>query len=128
MNSCIALVLSIFLHGPPAVELYEKFEPQPGGPVLIEVTQTCQSVHVLVDGETMVRESESPRDRGVWRVSGDRTYPLSDIVADPDSFDLGSLPRDFGIYIWYVPDAERVVETDVDPDIMEALRALGYMD
>lgn len=86
------------------------------------------AVHVLVDGETMVRESESPRDRGVWRVSGDRTYPLSDIVADPDSFDLGSLPRDFGIYIWFVPDAERVVETDVDPEIIEALRALGYMD
>ena len=54
--------------------------------------------------------------------------PLADLLANPDSFDPSSLPQRFGVYCWYVAEADRIADEDLSPEMRESLRALGYID
>lgn len=52
----------------------------------------------------------------------------ADLLAHPDGFDLASLPRAFGVYIWYVAPAESLADEQVPAEVREALEALGYVE
>lgn len=49
-----------------------------------------------------------------------------DIVAGTESFDPIALPRRLAVYVWYVPPVETIPDEGLDPEMAEALRALGY--
>jgi len=53
---------------------------------------------------------------------------LSQLLAHPDDFDLAGLPQGFGVYIWYVAEAESLADEAVPADVREALEALGYVE
>ncbi|MEK7795282.1 MAG: sulfatase [Candidatus Hydrogenedentota bacterium] len=50
-----------------------------------------------------------------------------DIVARADAFDPAALPREFGVYVWYVPPADTRDIEQLDDATREALRGLGYL-
>lgn len=56
----------------------------------------------------------------------DTTIDPKELLAGPEMFDPAQLPRRLAIYIWYVPPADAIHDEDLDPDMVEALKALGY--
>ena len=48
------------------------------------------------------------------------------LVGDPAVFDPSTLPREFGVYIWYVPPIATVDDQELSPELREALKDLGY--
>jgi hypothetical protein len=86
------------------------------------------SIRLEVDGVSAVQDivfgslneslSQSPKSKVV---------PIT-MTANPDRFDPAVLPREFGIYAWYVADAEELSAEDLDIETVEALRGLGYLD
>ena len=53
---------------------------------------------------------------------------LSDVIASSNRFDAASLPRRFGVYVWYVPSAENIDDAALPDDVREALEGLGYLN
>jgi len=53
---------------------------------------------------------------------------MGDVIGPPNAYDPAALPRGFGVYIWYVPATDSLSEEEMDEDMIEALRALGYVD
>ena len=51
----------------------------------------------------------------------------STILAPPERFDPASLPRRLAVYVWCVPPVDAIADTDIDPAMAEAMRALGYL-
>ncbi|MFP6615716.1 MAG: sulfatase-like hydrolase/transferase, partial [Candidatus Hydrogenedentota bacterium] len=49
-------------------------------------------------------------------------------IAGPFEFSLESLPRETSVNIWYVPPADAIRDDELDPELKEALRGLGYLD
>lgn len=56
----------------------------------------------------------------------DAVLTPADIVSGTESFDPIALPRRLAVYVWYVPPTETIPDDDLDPEMAEALRALGY--
>lgn len=50
-----------------------------------------------------------------------------DIVANADAYDPAALPREFGVYVWYVPPADTREIEQLDDATRDALRGLGYL-
>jgi len=51
---------------------------------------------------------------------------VEELAAGPDAFDPSLLPREFGVYVWYVPPIATIEDQDLSPELQEALRDLGY--
>ncbi|MEA3365525.1 MAG: hypothetical protein U9Q79_07785, partial [Candidatus Hydrogenedentes bacterium] len=51
---------------------------------------------------------------------------VEELAAGPDAFDPLLLPREFGVYVWYVPPIVTIEDQDLSPELQEALRDLGY--
>lgn len=49
-------------------------------------------------------------------------------IVPPFAISLESLPRETNLYIWHVPPADAIADEDLDPELEEALRGLGYID
>lgn len=49
-------------------------------------------------------------------------------IAPPFAISLESLPRATNLYIWHVPPAASIADEDLDPELEEALRGLGYLE
>jgi arylsulfatase A-like enzyme len=49
-------------------------------------------------------------------------------ISNPLEFALESLPRRFGVYVWYVPTVDEINDSEIDPELEEALRGLGYIN
>ncbi|MCP4644405.1 MAG: sulfatase [bacterium] len=65
-------------------------------------------------------------------LDGERTLPDTplapiDLLAGPDAFDPGRLPRRFAVYVWYVPPPEALEADELTPQMREALETLGYL-
>ena len=91
-------------------------------PLDSELTVTLKSNGKPIDPEEISIGSEGkhrPLRRAVLR--------MKDMLADPDAFDPTVLPSKFAVYIWYVADTETVADEELDPQVRDALRALGYM-
>lgn len=96
------------------------------------------SVHVPLDAHVQldVRVGGVPVDPALVRLGRARTngslenavLELTELLAHPDDFDLASLPKGFGIYVWYVAAAESLTDEAVPADVREALEALGYVN
>jgi hypothetical protein len=52
---------------------------------------------------------------------------IEDIEADSEAFDPSDLPSKHAIYLWYVPPVETIDDGSLEPDVVEAMKALGYM-
>ena len=49
------------------------------------------------------------------------------ILARPELFDPISLPRRLAVYVWCVPPIDSISDANLDPDMANALKALGYL-
>ena len=56
------------------------------------------------------------------------TFEPAQYVADLHAFDPVLLPRKFAVYVWYVPDVDTIRNDELDPELRDALRGLGYLD
>jgi arylsulfatase A-like enzyme len=56
--------------------------------------------------------------------------PLSISALDAPSaaYDKGRFPDEFGVFLWYVPEAGETGSEALDPEMEEALRGMGYLD
>lgn len=52
---------------------------------------------------------------------------IEDIKADSEAFDPSDLPSKHAIYLWYVPPVETIDDDSLERDVVEAMKALGYM-
>lgn len=57
-----------------------------------------------------------------------KTVTAMDLVAEIDTYDTATLPSEFGIYAWYVPPVDTISDEELDPEMIEELRALGYIE
>ena len=57
-----------------------------------------------------------------------QSLDLSALAADPAAFDEALLPRRFAVYVWFVPPAAQRNSQELDPDMRDAMRALGYLE
>lgn len=57
----------------------------------------------------------------------DNTVELSQIAADSRAFDPLLLDRRFAVYVWYVPPPATVSNEALEPDVRNAMEALGYL-
>jgi arylsulfatase A-like enzyme len=53
--------------------------------------------------------------------------PLTAFIAGPDRYAMTTLPEQFAIYAWYVPEAESIADSELPPEVLESLEALGYL-
>lgn len=51
----------------------------------------------------------------------------TDIAADPKGFFPDALPRRLAVYVWYVTLNETIPDSDLEPRMADALKALGYL-
>lgn len=69
----------------------------------------------------MVGDEEHPLDAEL-----EMAFNVSEITADPERFFPAALPRQFAIYIWYVPTED--LTGQLPPEAREALEGLGYLN
>ncbi|MCC6697019.1 MAG: sulfatase [Candidatus Hydrogenedentes bacterium] len=55
------------------------------------------------------------------------TLRVSDLEADSEAFYPSALPQTLAVYIWYVPPVDTVPDEALDPDMADAMKALGYI-
>jgi len=53
--------------------------------------------------------------------------PISTLIASPERYAMTTLPDQFAIYAWYVPAVDTINDSDLPPDVLESLEALGYL-
>ena len=58
--------------------------------------------------------------------SGKASFSAKELVSSPDAFDPASLPRQFAVYLWYVPLVETIDDEELPLDLRQALEDLGY--
>jgi hypothetical protein len=87
----------------------------------IEVTITVDGQPIAPDWTTVGTEKRQ------MSLAGAVLHP-SELLAGPDAFDPAALPRQFWIYVWYVPDVQTLEVEDLDDATIEALRGLGYLN
>jgi arylsulfatase A-like enzyme len=66
--------------------------------------------------------------RGTSSPLTDATITVAEMLAEPDQYDPAALPRGFGVYVWYVPSAVAVDDSEVPEEMLEVLKALGYTE
>ena len=52
---------------------------------------------------------------------------VGELEADSEAFYPSALPPALAVYIWYVPPVDTVPDEALDPDMAEAMKALGYI-
>ena len=52
---------------------------------------------------------------------------VGELEADSEAFYPSVLPSALAVYIWYVPPVDTVPDEALDPDMAEAMKALGYL-
>jgi len=112
---------------PDIVEWHEQGAEQNNALVVVEAGMDSPfHLDVMLDGAPIDpslvfigREKEN-------RPLTDATLDPKDIVAGTESFDPVALPRRLAVYIWYVPRIETIPDESLDPEMVEALKALGY--
>jgi arylsulfatase A-like enzyme len=52
---------------------------------------------------------------------------IEDIEANSDAFNPADLPSEHAVYLWYVPAVDTIDDEFLEPDMVEAMKALGYM-
>ena len=86
------------------------------------------SINLSMNGEAVEREYFSAgEDRSRIGLDG-APFRVTEVEAQPDFYDLAVLPHTFGVYVWYVADTESLDDSEVPSDVLEALKALGYVD
>jgi len=100
--------------------------------------QESAHLHVKLEGPARVRleVDGDPIDPGIVSFGKDGSHgpldgaelDLNALIADPDSFDPAGLPRQFGVYVWYVAAVDVVPLEELDAATRETLEALGYVD
>ena len=81
-----------------------------------------------VDGEAAEPEHVHLSAHASVPTSGELKIVPIEVAQEPDAYDPAGLPREFGLYIWYVPDAGAVDLATLDPGMRQVLKALGYLD
>ncbi len=102
---------------------------------LAEQDNAHLSVQLPADAEfTLSLEVDgAPVSAGVLHLGAEGATPGEgalrplDLLADPDRYDPAGLPRAFGIYVWYVADAETLSPDDIAPETRQVLETLGYL-
>lgn len=108
-------------HGEHAEQDHAHLRVEIGESAPIEVTMT-------VDGQPIAPQSTTVgAERRRLGLAGARFQP-AEILAGPDAFDPAALPRQFGVYVWYVPRIETLEVEELDDATVEALRGLGYLN
>ncbi len=51
-----------------------------------------------------------------------------EILANPNRFDPAALPRRFAVYAFYVAEPGSIALDRLDPEVVDAMEALGYLD
>ncbi len=79
-----------------------------GQPILPECVQAGpQRTHLPLDGSPILIET---------------------IKASPELLTTALLPPKFAVYLWHVSGGEEIPEDQIDPEVREAMQALGYID
>jgi hypothetical protein len=52
---------------------------------------------------------------------------LDELTANSDLFNPAHLPSKLAIYIWYVPPVKSIEDGSLEPEYVQAMKTLGYM-
>jgi arylsulfatase A-like enzyme len=52
---------------------------------------------------------------------------VDDIEASSDAFNPADLPSKHAVYVWYVPPVDTIDDRSLEPEMVNAMKALGYM-
>lgn len=58
----------------------------------------------------------------------DAAVNLQNLAVNSRPHYAAASPAEFGVYIWYMPEADDIDMLDLAPEVQEALRGLGYLD
>lgn len=83
------------------------------------------TLSIQVDGEPAPPEVVHLGQDGA-ALGAEPLKPL-DLLAGPDQFDPAGLPREFGIYVWYVADTGKLNPENIKGETRQVLEALGYL-
>ncbi len=84
------------------------------------------SLTVEVDGQPIPPEQVHVGAQGENLALDGLERRAEDVAADPAAYDAMLLPREFGVYVWYVPPISTLDDHDLPPELREALKNLGY--
>lgn len=113
----------------PDAETWHGLEQQDGARLMVKVPPgEPLRVTVLANGEPVPAERVRVGARRVQHFLDGQPLAAADCMADPSDYDAALLPREFTVYVWYVPPAETVRDETLSPEMREALEGLGYLN
>jgi hypothetical protein len=86
------------------------------------------TVHLRRDGKPIATGNIHIGSEKISPASEDIVLVPADIAANSIGFDPTSLPETFQVYIWHVPGSDSIDVEDLDPDLVDALTGLGYLE
>ena len=84
------------------------------------------SITLYADGEPIPPEQVHAGEKAEHFPLEGLERGVEELAAGPNAFDPLLLPREFGVYVWYVPPIETKDDEELSPELQEALRNLGY--
>ncbi|MBN2312134.1 MAG: sulfatase [Candidatus Hydrogenedentes bacterium] len=86
------------------------------------------ALDIRIDGKPVPLESVSVgRDAEHVVLDGSSPFRPIDWAAGPGAYDPALLPPGLAVYVWYVPDVLKLNEEELDEEMQDALRGLGYL-
>ncbi|MFO7975776.1 MAG: sulfatase [Candidatus Hydrogenedentota bacterium] len=90
--------------------------------------EASPQIEILVDGNSVAPENVFVGEKGAHLPLDGSPIDLACLAAQPNLHDVATLPEKFAVYLWYVPEPERIADEDLSPEMVEALRGLGYLE
>jgi arylsulfatase A-like enzyme len=85
-------------------------------------------IQLRANDEPISPEVVKAGEGGVHLALDGQPLDLAQLVAKPNAYKVAHLPETFGVYVWYVPEVRKLSDDEMTPEMIEALRGLGYLE